>query len=336
MFERSFDSESLARFAAVEGLASIARKPINERMQRIADLLARSTGAQGSIVSYRYPRTTWEHCGSGPFEPLVHALEPDWLTQCTHSPTAIAHDGVGSLYAVALHGLDDKPAGCLTVFMDEPTKLDGGALASLADCAGCAETELRVEALHNNQTQLLEELYMARQQALQDSLTRLWNRQALSNLLERELARAYRENTGIGLIFVDIDHFSSLNDTHGRAAGDDVIQHVTGILSRAVRQYDALGRYGGEEFLILLPNCPPDVTRKVAERMRTAVASEPVPTESGYLPVTISLGVASCGDGAIGYSPESLLQAADKAVIKSKRAGRNAVSVAEASDYHVA
>ena len=335
MFERSFDSESLARFAAVEGLASIARQPLNERMQRIAELAARSTGAQGSVLSFRYPRKTWDHCGTGPFEPLVNALEPEWLGNCSRAPAAIDHDSAEGLYAIAIHGLDDRPVGCLTIFHAQATTLDAAAQASLSDCAACAETELRIEALHDNQSQLLEELYTARQQALQDSLTRLWNRQAMSNLLERELARAYREDSGIGLIFVDIDNFAGLNASHGRAAGDDVIQHVTGILSRAVRPYDALGRYGGEEFLILLPGCPPETTRQVAERMRTAVASEPVPTESGYIPVTISLGVASCSVGAVGYSPESLLQAADRAVISSKQAGRNAVSVARPSDYHV-
>lgn len=335
MFERSFDPESLARFAAVEGLASIARVPIHERMQRIAELAARSTGAQGSVVSYRFPRKTWVHCGTGLFEPLVNALEPTWFAQSTPTPKAIDHDAAAGFYTVAVRGLNDEPTGCLAIFHDQPTKLSGEALASLADCAACAETELRVEALHDNQSQLLEELYMSRQQALQDSLTRLWNRQAMADLLERELARAYREDTGMGLIFVDIDHFSGLNATHGRAAGDDVIQHVTGILLRAVRPYDALGRYGGEEFLILLPGCPPETTRQVAERMRTAVASEDVPTEDGFLSVTISLGVAACAVGAIGHSPESLLQAADRAVLKSKQAGRNLVSVAEPGDYHV-
>ena len=336
MFERSFDSESLARFAAVEGLASIARQPINERMQRIAALAASSTGAQGSVVSFRYPRKTWDHCGTGPFEGLVHAFEPDWVAQSSRDPQPVAHDTAQGFYAVAVHGLDDTRVGCVAVFHDQPTKLGTDALASLANCAACAETELRIEALHDNQAQLLEELYMARQQALQDSLTRLWNRQAMSNLLERELARAYREGTGIGLIFVDIDNFAALNTAHGRAAGDDVIQYVTGILSRAVRQYDALGRYGGEEFLILLPGCPPGVTQQVAERMRMAVSSEPVPTEAGYLPVSISLGVAGCTDGAVGHSPESLLKAADRAVVKAKQAGRNVVSVAEPGDYHVA
>ena len=336
MFERTFDSESLARFAAVEGLASIARKPIHERMQRIAQLAARSTGAQGSIVSYRYPGKTWDHCGTGPFETLVHALEPDWMSQSSRAPQRVDHDEVGTLITIALYGLDDRPQGCVAIFDAQPDATEGKALASLTDCAACAETELRVEALHDNQTQLLEELYMARQQALQDSLTRLWNRQAMASLLERELARASREGSSTGLIFVDIDNFAGLNAGHGRAAGDDVIQHVTDILSRAVRPYDALGRYGGEEFLIMLPGCPPEVTAQVAERMRTAVSSAPVPTEAGHVPVTISLGVASCAGGAAGRSPESLLQAADRAVIAAKQDGRNLVSVAKPDAYKLA
>lgn len=339
MFERSFDTESLARFAAVEGLSVIARLPLNERMQRVADLAARSMRVPGAIASYKHPLATWEHCGVGPFELYVQTVEPDWADETAMEPKVLDSQGDGrpaGLAAVAIRGLDEQVVGYLSVFDDKPLAHSADELVGLRECAAWAETELRVQALHDNQTRLLEELFMARQQALQDSLTRLWNRQAMTNLLERELSRAQRQDTGTGLIFVDIDDFAALNEAHGRAAGDDVIQAITSILSRAVRPYDALGRYGGEEFLILLPGCPADTTRQVAERMRLAVASEQVPTESGYVPVTISLGVATAAPGGLGSSPESLIKAADAAVYAAKKDGRNCVRVAEKADYFVA
>ena len=341
MFERSFDTESLARFAAVEGLSVIARLPLNERMQRVADLAARSLRVSGAIASYKHPRATWEHCGVGPFELHVQSFEPAWADDVGTTPTVLNRSDATperpvGLASVAIRGLDDRVVGYLSVFDDTPLTHSEDELKGLLECAAWAETELRVQALHDNQTRLLEELFMARQQALQDSLTRLWNRQAMTNLLERELSRAQRQDTGTGLIFVDIDDFAALNEAHGRAAGDDVIQYITGVLSRAVRPYDALGRYGGEEFLILLPGCPAETTRQVAERMRLAVASEQVPTENGYVPVTISLGVATAAPGGLGSSPESLIKAADAAGFAAKQDGRNCVRTADKGDYFVA
>ena len=160
-----------------------------------------------------------------------------------------------------------------------------------------------------------------RYQATHDALTGLWNRGSILDILKRELLRAQREGTTVGVIMADLDHFKNVNDTYGHLAGDDVLREAAQRINAAVRSYDAVGRYGGEEFLIVLPGCEEDPVRQ-AGRIRESVCAEPVKTLQGLIAVTASLGATS-SDGL--QEIETILNSADMALYRAKRGGRNRV-----------
>jgi two-component system cell cycle response regulator len=168
--------------------------------------------------------------------------------------------------------------------------------------------------------------------AAHDALTGLWNRGAILDLLLGEMARRKRTADALGVIMTDIDHFKKINDTHGHLVGDAVLREVTRRLATSLRQYDSVGRYGGEEFLIILPACNPPNLLISAERLRHCIADEPVETDAGQIRVTISLGLA-CLEQGVKETPdcETLLRRADEALYAAKNGGRNRVEMAAAA-----
>jgi diguanylate cyclase (GGDEF)-like protein len=161
-----------------------------------------------------------------------------------------------------------------------------------------------------------------REQAMKDSLTDLWNRRAIFEMLGNEILRAERDGSPITVLMADLDHFKLINDTYGHLTGDDVLQEVAKRIARVIRPYDYAGRYGGEEFLIVLPGCSPEVGAHRAEHFRQAIADTPIQTAFGPLTVTCSLGVASHRNNALA---EELIQQADEALYGAKRMGRNCI-----------
>src|SRR4029079_6081405 len=129
----------------------------------------------------------------------------------------------------------------------------------------------RIIDLHRELVSAREEL---REQATKDFLTRIWNRSSILDVLSRELARASREQRSVGVLLADLDRFKSVNDTYGHFAGDAVLREFTRRISSAMRPYDSMGRYGGEEFLVVLPGCDELCPASQAERMRLAVSSD--------------------------------------------------------------
>jgi len=174
------------------------------------------------------------------------------------------------------------------------------------------------------QQQLLAAREALREQATHDGLTGLLNRTAILEMLHKELARASREGHALSLLMVDIDRFKQVNDTHGHAAGDAVLREAASRMREAVRSYDGVGRYGGEEFLIVLPGCDGDSAVFQAERVRDTVAASPFFTGQHSIAVTCSIGASSRAvpcetDG------ETLLREADLALYGAKGHGRDRV-----------
>lgn len=159
-----------------------------------------------------------------------------------------------------------------------------------------------------------------------DDLTNVWNRPAIMQILAAESGRAQREGTSFGLLMVDLDHFKCVNDTHGHLAGDAVLREVAGRLAAGVRRYDQVGRYGGEEFLVVLPGCGLEEVGPLAERLRLQVLAAPVSTGEVTVNVTVSLGGTAAVDGQAS-DMKSMIRAADLGLYEAKRAGRNRVSV---------
>jgi two-component system cell cycle response regulator len=180
----------------------------------------------------------------------------------------------------------------------------------------------RILGLQDRLISMRDELLV---QATHDSLTGLWNRKASMDTLARELSRAGRENRRVGLLLADLDHFKQINDTYGHLAGDRVLQTVAMRLKSALRTYDTIGRYGGEEFLIICPGCDEAALLRRGEHLRTALASEPVVTPEGNIPVSLSLG-AAVSSGS--FLQAEMLKLADEALYRAKRAGRNRVEMA--------
>lgn len=158
--------------------------------------------------------------------------------------------------------------------------------------------------------------------ASHDPLTGLYNRRTIVSLLEREAARCVREGTELSVILVDIDRFKSINDTYGHAAGDQVLLETAGRMQSALRAHDFLGRYGGEEFLVVLPSCGLKDSQEVAERLRESVARSPISVDDITVKVTASFGATSAG---FAENTGAMLQRADVALYEAKNGGRNMV-----------
>jgi two-component system cell cycle response regulator len=185
-------------------------------------------------------------------------------------------------------------------------------------------TGLRILNLEDRLVEAREEM---RFQATHDALTSLLNRGVIMDLLGRELARSRRERLSTAILMCDLDHFKRVNDTYGHLAGDDVLKETAKRLLASVRSYDFVGRYGGEEFLVVLNNCNPAFALARAEEIRKAIALRPVPSSSGPVPITMSFGLLLSQEW--GSRPaEDLLQEADAALYAAKAAGRNCVKVA--------
>ena len=177
------------------------------------------------------------------------------------------------------------------------------------------------------QQQLLAAQEALREQATHDCLTGLLNHGAIFETLNRELARGSREQQPIALLMADLDHFKSVNDAHGHLVGDFVLREAAHRMKSAIRRYDALGRYGGEEFLFVLPGCQGAGACTQAERIRQAVSAQPFVAGHRAFPVTCSVGVSY---RAIPRADEAgiLVQEADEALYRSKSLGRNQVTMA--------
>ena len=161
-----------------------------------------------------------------------------------------------------------------------------------------------------------------RWEASRDGLTGLWNRKAVLEILERELVRAERHGAPVGVIMADADHFKLINDTRGHAVGDRVLAIIASEIAAVVRPYDSVGRYGGEEFIIVAPDCGPHATWELAERIRRRIANSKVVAGGMSIKISVSLGIAS---GSRVSETEKLLHAADTALYDAKSSGRNRV-----------
>lgn len=191
--------------------------------------------------------------------------------------------------------------------------------------------EQRLQALVRERTRELEASQeQLREQATKDALTGAWNRRAILEILEREVGRTRRERKSMTLVLADIDHFKRINDTHGHPAGDAVLREFVGRLSGAIRPYDAVGRYGGEEFVLVMPGLGGDLAedRERLARIHAVIAASPM--HAGDTPIAVT-----CSFGAIGLEPAAelgvaaMIAAADAALYRAKRGGRDRIEYAQ-------
>ena len=205
--------------------------------------------------------------------------------------------------------------------------MDAGADDYITKPFHAQELEVRLRAgrrILDLEAQMVNAREALRDQATHDTLTHLWNRYAILDILKRELSRASRDGASVGLMMADLDHFKKVNDTWGHLAGDAVLREVARRMQGSVRNYDAVGRYGGEEFLVVLPGSAESSALHLAERLRKSMCAEPIATPEGPIRAAISVGVTAWSGGG-NPPPEVLIRAADAALYRAKALGRNRV-----------
>lgn len=205
--------------------------------------------------------------------------------------------------------------------------MDAGADDYLTKPLKSHELRVRLRAgrrIIELQEQLLKAREALRIEATHDGLTGLLNRSSILEVLENELARSRRESRPISVLMLDLDRFKEVNDTRGHQAGDAVLRDTGVRMKSSIRRYDSLGRYGGEEFLFVLPGSAGDDAVKEAERIRTVIEAAPFEVFGEQVRVTCSIGLASCGPYDVQTSG-TLLHRADDALYLAKNGGRNRV-----------
>ena len=230
---------------------------------------------------------------------------------------ALSNDPPKQAGAVHLHSACSPASGHRAT---SSTGLEAGADDYVTKPFDAAELKVRLRTgkrILYLQDQLISARESLRDQATHDQLTELWNRAAILDILNNELGRAQRQDASVGIALADLDFFKSVNDTHGHPMGDEVLRKVAQALRGSVRRYDSVGRYGGEEFLIVLPGCEQSNALAHAERLRKAVEGLVVETPTATIRLSMSFGVAIADERSTSDSFD-LIQAADVALYRAK------------------
>jgi diguanylate cyclase (GGDEF)-like protein len=253
-----------------------------------------------------------------------HAAHPD-----SHSTKLVLDEGIRSSLTCPLVALG-KPIGFLFFSSKEKDTYRNVHQDLFRRIASQLSVIVEKSRLYEDLCQLNAELLETRRalqhQATHDGLTGLWNRRAIQELLDKELARAKRAGKGAAAIMIDIDHFKELNDTRGHLAGDEVLKEVARRLEEVARRGDTVGRYGGEEFLVVLATDNGVDAETAAERYLQRISSTPIMVGDQPVSVTVSLG-AGIARNIAAFDGEGLLKLADEALYAAKHNGRNRIAV---------
>lgn len=306
VWERTARLHLLQRVTGLANRAEAAEPALREALEVLREVLG-ADGAELLEAPAGEPEGEVEALVAG----ALAAGAPRWSEHGGGIRLILPVDGGGRRVALAL----ELPMGT------SPDREIADLLAQVAAQLGL------VLARERNREALLELQRELQEQALRDPLTGAYNRRYLDEMLDRELRRSVRSRRPLGLLMLDLDHFKRLNDAHGHAAGDAALRALTRFIGEHVRAEDALCRYGGEEFCLLLPGASAERSRALAERLRRGVRELEVVHEGERVgPLSLSVGVALAPRD--GLEPDALLRAADGALYRAKQEGRNRVVLA--------
>lgn len=325
------------RLEALQAL-DILYLPLEERFDRITRVLCRLFNVPVAYLSLMEADTQWFKSIQG--ADLLSTPRSDSLCQHTllEEEMLICSDTrqdprfadnpyvTGPLnlrfYAGYLLKSRGQNIGTLCIADTQPRAFSTADIELLRDISHWAQTELNLTQLSDSQIELIGELDQAWQAARIDSLTRLWNQGAIKQILHRAYQRHLLNLTPLSVLMLDADHFKDINDRFGHNAGDQILQGIATALRHCLRADDAVGRYGGEEFMVVLDNCDTQRATELAERVLQRVRALRFPQIDPQLQVTLSVGIA--GSEARGLESENdLLNLADRALYLAKDQGRD-------------
>jgi diguanylate cyclase (GGDEF)-like protein len=318
--------------------------PLEERFERITRMATRLFGAPIAAISLVDADRQWfksiqglsvaetsrdiSFCGHTILQEDV-MIVPD--ARCdvrfAENPLVQGDPSIVFYAGCPLRTSDGSTVGSLCLIDHEPKELTPEDLRLLRDLAAMVEAEIVTTVASASQVDLIEGVTASVRRTMLDQLTRLWNRKGIFEVLRRQLEHARAVDGGCAVILADIDGFTAVNSTWGQAAGDEVLRQVARRMLGAVRETDAVGRYIGDGFMAVCGGLyDPSAMTAVAERLRACLDESPVHTDAGAIPVTASVGIACYPARAI-ESPDEMLRAADAALERAKRDGRNRVEL---------
>ena len=350
----SDDETSLSRTVASTATLKLANlhsldpfyTPLEERFERITRLARRALNVPIAAITVVQGDRQWFKSVAGwqvTELPMSNSLCAEVIREgkqmivsdtledlyMMENPVVRGKPGIRFYAGVPLRDSEHKTVGTFCVMDVKPRKADAGFATTLADLGDMAQRELFTVELSNAQSALVAKLGEARRQAMFDPLTRLWNRRGATDLLNSALKEADRHNHTLGICLADIDNFKQVNDQFGHQVGDQVLRRVAGSIVASVRPQDIVCRWGGEEFLVIVHDIDERGCVAIGERICAGMRELPIQTRDGLVPASISIGVAMRNRGDTVTS-EQLIALADAALYRSKREGRDRVTVGRA------
>jgi diguanylate cyclase (GGDEF)-like protein len=330
-------------------LAALARdnryfSSVGERFDRITRVAAKLLNAPVTAITLFHHEAEWFKSVHGwritnlPFreglgylaaqanEPvIIHDTATDARTQ---GHPLIAGGPCYRFYAgVPLYEGLGSVVGTFSVFDTQPRAPEDVDRQSIFDLGGMAQSEILADQIDGAQQALTSKLGAARREALMDPLTRVWNRRGGNLALKTAFEKADKVNQPVTVCLIDVDKFKTINDTYGHDIGDIVLRKIAEVLNSKLRENDVVSRLGGDEFLLVLHGADAEIASTAMERVRAALAEEPLRTRHGEVWLTVSAGYA-VREPRSAKSAAEIILLADQALIASKAEGRNRVQAA--------
>lgn len=320
------------RLRSLEAL-ELLYTPAEERFDRITRIASSIFGTPIAIVTLVADKVQWFKSAQGLDAPET----PREISFCGHAilgdetfviedasrderfadnPLVLGDPRIRFYAGQPLYARDGNAVGTLCVIDRAPREFSPKDCETLRDLAALVETELDRAQLNEAQSNLLAERDDLQRKASIDALTRTWNRSAIDRLIQLELNRASRGKPP-SVALIDVDNLERINATFGRQTGDAVLMKAIERVRGTIRDVDSIGRYGDDEFVVVLSDCRAEPALEISERIRQAIASDKA--------VTVSIGVAH---GSAETTPETLLEAAGEALLRAKKLGPNRVALA--------
>lgn len=336
------------RLTALKQL-NILDTPLEERFERITRIVSRSLNVPIAAVSLidesrqwfksiqglsasETPRDHVAFCSRAILEdePL---LVPDTTQDerfsanplVTNKPFIRFYAGYPLSLAKNIH------VGTLCIMDHVSRELSSEDLEILHDLAKMVESELVAVALSEVQTSLIQELGELERIAMIDSLTRLWNRLGIDTLLHREWEFAIRKKSTLAIVMIDFDNFKPINDTYGHLVGDEVLKGCSRLILSSLRSSDVVGRWGGDEFMVMLPGADEEEATVILKRIQEVITQEPMITSSGEMKISVSIGGVIVTPSEQRETIEYWVGKADDELMKAKRSGKGRFQLAKQS-----